>query len=265
MKDIIVRSNWGMEINFQHEKQVYVFVDDMSGANTQVDGVKVLYLCEPNEISGLVQAAIINHKAFDYILTHEERVLEECDNAVLFEFGGCWVRNYDFPKKDFSVSTIVGFKRMAEGHKLRHDLWKRQDRVTVPKQFYISGNDPQHLRMPAFGENPVLGNDKTPMFNSMFHIVIENCKKNNWFTEKLIDALQTKTLPIYWGCPNIGDWFNTDGFIIVNDLEDLIEELNKITPELYEEKMSIIEENYEISKNFLNLSDRVADKLKNIL
>lgn len=254
-----------MEVDFQHEKQVYLFVDDLSGAHAQVDGVKVLYLCEPNEISGMVQSAIINHKSFDYILTHEPAVLEQCDNAVIFEFGGCWVRDYDFPEKEYSVSTIVGFKRMAEGHRLRHDLWKRQNRVTIPKKFFISGNDPQHLRMPAFENNPVLGKDKTPLFNSMFHIVIENCKKDNWFTEKLIDSLQTKALPIYWGCPNIGDWFNLEGMIIVNDLEDIIREVNNLTPEVYQNKLQAIEENYEKSKDFINLSERVANKLEEIL
>jgi len=265
MKDIIVKSNWGMKVNLQHEKQIYLFVDDLSGANTQVDGVKILYLCEPNEISGLAQKAILESSKFDYVLTHESTVLDRCKNAVLFEFGGCWIQGYEFPEKEFSVSTIVGFKKMAEGHLLRHNLWIRQDAITTPKKFFISGNDPHHLRMPAFGENPVLEGEKTPLFDSMFHIVIENCKKDNWFTEKLIDTLQTKTLPIYWGCPNIGNWFNTDGMIIVNNVDDLIEQVNKLTPELYQEKLSFIERNYEKSKEFINLSDRVADKLKEIL
>ena len=40
MKDIIVRSNWGMQVNLQHEKQIYLFVDDLSGSDMKVDGVK---------------------------------------------------------------------------------------------------------------------------------------------------------------------------------------------------------------------------------
>ena len=263
MHKIKVNSNWGMEIDFSHEKYIEFWVDNFNGIIQSKADVKVLFLCEPVEIVNLTSLAIQNQAHFDYIFTHNQDVLDNCDNAVMFEFGGCWVRDYHFPKKEFSVSTIVGFKKMAQGHVLRHDLWRKQTDIKIPKKFYMSSRGPQGL--PSVEDNPRLGDDKSVLFDSMFHIVIENCARKNWFTEKIIDPFQTKSLPIYWGCPNIGDWFNTDGMIIVNSVDEMIQVCNELTPDVYESKLSAIEENFEISKGFCNLSDRAADKLKELL
>jgi hypothetical protein len=39
----------------------------------------------------------------------------------------------------------------------------------------------------------------------MFHIAVENSFSENWYTEKIGQAFISKTLPIYWGCPNLED------------------------------------------------------------
>jgi len=45
-----------------------------------------------------------------------------------------------------------------------------------------------------------------------FMICFENLSKENYFTEKLINAYYYKTIPIYWGCPNI-DYINLDSML----------------------------------------------------
>ena len=65
-----------------------------------------------------------------------------------------------------------------------------------------------------------------------------------------MDCLQTKTIPIYYGCPNIGNWFNLDGFIIVDNLEDIITACNSLNENSYQEKMAAVEENFEKSKKY---------------
>jgi hypothetical protein len=45
-----------------------------------------------------------------------------------------------------------------------------------------------------------------------FMICFENISKENYFTEKLINAYYYKTIPIYWGCPNI-DYINLDSIL----------------------------------------------------
>lgn len=46
-------------------------------------------------------------------------------------------------------------------------------------------------------------------------MVVENVRQRNYFSEKLIDALLTRTVPVYWGCPNIGDYFDSAGFVLI--------------------------------------------------
>ena len=68
--------------------------------------------------------------------------------------------------------------------------------------------------------------DKKHLFKSQFSIAIESTSVENYFSEKLIDCLITKTIPIYWGCPNIEEFFDTRGMIIVNSVDDLIKKVN---------------------------------------
>ena len=73
-----------------------------------------------------------------------------------------------------------------------------------------------------------------------YSVVIENVRERNYFTEKLIDALLCGTVPIYWGCPNIGDFFDTTGMMICESEADIQAALDK-----YDEKSMNGEEDSE--------------------
>ncbi len=151
---------------------------------------------------------------------------------------------------------------MAPGHHLRQKVWFKESRIkNVPTKFFISGN---FGGIENYNNNPVLGDDKSLLFNTQFHICIENSKRNNWFTEKLIDCLQTKTIPIYWGCPNISNWFNMDGFFIVDSLDDIISSCNSLNENTYQDKILAVEENFEKSKIYATISDRLILKIKEL-
>jgi thermostable 8-oxoguanine DNA glycosylase len=95
----------------------------------------------------------------------------------------------------------------------------------------------------------------------MFSITIENCKKDFYFSEKLIDCFITGTIPIYWGCPSIGNFFNEKGIIVFNNIDDLKDILKDIDKKYYDERKKYILENYEISKNYLVADDIIFEKL----
>ena len=102
--------------------------------------------------------------------------------------------------KKFCVSTVCGRKGITENRLIRERLYLRQKEILIPKDFYVSGNEGME------GEK-ILGDSKLPLFESMFHICIENISQKNWFTEKLIDPIVRKSIPIYIGCPNIDSYF----------------------------------------------------------
>jgi hypothetical protein len=83
--------------------------------------------------------------------------------------------------------------------------------------------------------------------NPMFHVCVENVKHNNWYTEKIGEALCTKTVPIFWGCPNIGEYYDSRGIITFETEEELVNIVNNLTPELYKEMKPYIDYNYNIA------------------
>lgn len=264
MKNIKIHCSWDLKFDLYNEKQVELYVENIPSTPIPDNTIRVVLLIEPIDILDLNNIAINAYKMgyYNFILTHNEELLKEIPSSYLFEFGTTWIKNYEFKDKKFGISTLVGGKLQAPGHQLRQKVWFKENRIKNPTFFFLSGN---LGGIENYKNNPVLGSNKEPMFDWEFHICIENAKRNNWFTEKLIDCLQTKTIPIYWGCPNIGNWFNLDGFYIVDTLEDIINTCNSIDEDSYQKKLYAVEDNYQRSKKFSTISDRVAEKINEII
>lgn len=84
----------------------------------------------------------------------------------------------------------------------------------------------------------------------MFSVTIENNKQDYYFTEKIIDCFLTGTVPIYYGCPSIGKFFNINGIIVIDSLDDIIRILPTITVDLYNQMKPYIEENYKTAQKY---------------
>jgi hypothetical protein len=82
---------------------------------------------------------------------------------------------------------------------------------------------------------------------------MENATYSNMFTEKLTDCFMTGTIPVYFGMPNIGDFFNMDGIIILDEIFNI----ETLTFSLYLSKLEAVIENFEIAKNMLVAEDYI--------
>lgn len=54
-----------------------------------------------------------------------------------------------------------------------------------------------------------------------FNLSIENDYYNNWVTEKFFDAILMDCVPIYYGCANIRELFPEDGYILLDNIDDM--------------------------------------------
>lgn len=77
-----------------------------------------------------------------------------------------------------------------------------------------------------------------------FSLCFENGAHSGYTTEKLIQALAARTIPIYWGDPKVDKVFNTGAFVNAGEyetLDDVVARVKEIdeSPELY---MSILRE-----------------------
>ena len=85
-----------------------------------------------------------------------------------------------------------------------------------------------------------------------FSIAIENWDQDNYFSEKIMDCFMVGTVPIYKGCRKIKEYFNKDGMIMVNNVQDVINVLQTLSFDRYEKMKSAIEENFEIAKKHID-------------
>ena len=233
----------------------------------------ILMISEPNQLFGIHDWAINNHHLFDIVLAWGQDILDKCPNALFFPFGISWldkeyVNNVNNINKRFEVSFLCGGKQRIEGHHLRHRLHKRENEITIPKQWYYTlpdydYNEGHHTIIKYDGKPP--GHEKLRLWESMFSICVENSSNRGYHTEKVIDAFLSKTIPIYWGCSNLEELgYDPNGFIYCKDENEIIIETNKLTIEDYHNKKEAIEYNFELAKHYANLTKRLAETLKEI-
>jgi hypothetical protein len=229
---------------------------------------------EPNQLFGIHNWAIQNHHSFSLVLTWGQEILDNCSNAMFFPMGISWldkeyIDNVDKLEKKFEVSFLCGGKQRIEGHHLRHRLHKRENEITIPKQWYYTlpdydYNNGHHTIIKYEDKSP--GHEKKRLWNSMFTIAVENSSNRGYHTEKIIDAFLSKTFPIYWGCPNLEELgYDPNGFIYCNNEDEIIAAANTLTPELYAERKAAIDYNYELAKHYADIFGRFKSVMEAIV
>ena len=206
---------------------------------------KIAWLMEPKDFSIKCYDAVLHYaNEFDYILSYDDYVLKRLGNALYYPWGSSWVgfRENANLIKDKNVSIIASAKKMLEGHKLRHQI------IQENKNIDSYGSEYRVLPAGASGKSSALDSYR-------YSLVIENSRINNYFTEKLIDCMICKTIPIYWGAPNIDKFFNMDGFINFTSSSEMPAILSMCNEEYYNSKLNAIEENYRLAQKYLVSED----------
>jgi hypothetical protein len=128
-------------------------------------------------------------------------------------------------EKEFKISIIVGNKNQTRGHQLRQQIL-HENFLNVT--YYVSNSR-------VHPGKELVGPSKFKTFQTyQYQIVIENSQQTNYFTEKLLDCLITKTIPVYWGCPNISEFFDTTGWLFFDSFETLLQQIQKLDETYYE-------------------------------
>lgn len=121
----------------------------------------------------------------------------------------------DYLDKNKEISLIASDKKLSSGHKLRFDFIRK-----VKKYF--------GKRIEVFGIGIYPISDKWDALSPYkYSIVIENTRQKDYWSEKLMDSFLAYTYPIYYGCPNIMDFFPEDSISII-DINDPIESIKII-------------------------------------
>jgi hypothetical protein len=250
------------EKKLEHLKHIdfSLFIDDTPQNNSQLSDINILVLQEPNEYFGLHDYAIINQKIFNVIYTWNYKLLNICNNTFPLFFGSTWIKpehyNIEYDKK-LQVSHLCGILNKTYGHSLRHELLFREFEILTDTKFYRTYGDRFNM--------DTVSQDKVDVFgNSMYGVAIENSNTHNYFTEKLTDLFLLKTIPIYWGCSNIGDFFDVEGIIQVQNVDDIIKKANKLDINYYNERKEVINKNWLMAKDYLDYEKRIVNKIEEL-
>lgn len=238
---------WDRE-NIDYDKDTIVYTDLLLSRAIN-NGKSYAWLIEPMCINNFSYDYVINNiKNFKKVFTHEKELLDIGEPFEMVPFGCCWIdfSNQKIYNKKKNISIISSGKKSTDGHILRHNIISKY------------GSD---INVYGRGYNPIPFKIDG-LKDYRFHIVVENCKRDYWFTEKLIDCFRTGTIPIYWGCPSIGDFFDLNGIITFNNIDDLADIISNLNEDLYNLKLESIVYNFNESKKYILPDDIIYGKLK---
>jgi hypothetical protein len=201
------------------------------------------WLCESKTIIPRIydwakQNVVLLKNNYIKVFTHDAELATYSD---VFQLTQCSAKSYFvhgelYPKTKL-VSMIASDKTMCD-----EQVYRQQMIQKFSNKCDHFGRGYRHIE-----------NKEDGLKDYCFSIVMENATYPNMFTEKITDCLMTGTIPIYYGISNIGDYFDTNGIITLNDnfkIEDL-------SFELYYSKIEAVKNNLQLSLDLLTAEDYI--------
>lgn len=244
-----VRDSYGFQFTFYTDKCL------SRVENKNPKSINVAWLLESPEINLSAYDFIYNNYAkFDYVITHDKEILEKIPNSFYYSAGRSWIKrkHVNIYPKSKDVCLIASLKKDLVGHKFRYEILEKCGRK-ISQPFGVS-------------EETKFARKIDVLKDFMYAIEVQNCKKDFYYTERLIDCFLTGTIPIFWGCPNIGKFFNTEGILSFDTIEELRVILTKIGVGDYNKRSSAILENFTKAHKYFLLEDQIyMDFIRHIL
>jgi len=200
-------------------------------------GRKVAWLLEPPWKPSAYEQALRLQDQFEFILTYRAGM---GNKALFYPLGGSWLVDWDVYDKHELVSLMVSERAESEGHQLRHQIAN-----SLPIADHTYGRGTREIESKA-----------DALRHYYYSIVVESWRGNWYFSEKLIDCLSQGTVPIYWGCPDIGRFFDEDGIISFTTLTELDYILAYVVNvEDYARRLPAIRYNLEVAREYACAED----------
>ena len=236
-----IRNGTGLVNLYVNGEALKVLEDDS-------DKPKFIWLLESREIIPEQYKFIEDNYDFvasrvDGIFTADQRLTTEAgpDGKFLFCISNAapWVMDRAVYKKSKLVSMIASNKGYTEGH-------RRRLRVV---QAFVDKFGQDDLYGWGLTHELPLKEKSTGLKDYMCSFACENANYPTYFTEKLTDCFACGTIPVYYGTAGVAQYFNPDGIIFLDSAAPWVSiPWEKLTPEYYESKKDVIQENFEIAQ-----------------
>ena len=216
----------------ESDRQVNMYVDNnVYFLNDKDDPDAVCLLIEPRAIIPMTYKWVEEHfPKFRYVFTFDSQMLKNLPNAKLLIYGTI-MAEFPTPHKTKNISMACSNKDFCEGHLNRQRVARELTGI-----------------IDTFGKfKGEYVDDKTIYDGYRFNVAMENYQDGYYFTEKICNCFASRVVPIYYGCPNIGEYFDTDGIVICDSPDDVIaktQEILKNPEDEYNKRISAIEDNF---------------------
>lgn len=196
-----------------------------------------------------------NHQHFDYIMSPYYSFKDLVGKKYLWVPAlSSRIKYHEFGmyEKTRNMSIVASFKDWTYGHKLRHVVINEFN-----KYFDVYGSGYNNI----VNEHGKL----VTIAPYRFSICILNAIEDDYFTEALTDLLAVGTIPIVFGTKNITKYWNPDGIVVFQSLEELKDLLPTLTEDYYKSRIDAVRENIEITKNYVTIPDFIYTNYKTLL
>lgn len=154
--------------------------------------------------------------------------------------------------KNKLISVISSDKCFTDGH---------QKRIRFVRELKSVFGD----NIDVFGRGINTFSDKWDVIAPYkYHIVIENGRYKDYFTEKLMDCYLGQAYPFYYGCSNIEEYYNSKAMEVINidDVDGAIRTIqNAIKSNIYEQRKPYIEEAKNMTLDKYNLFALMVEEI----
>ncbi len=218
---------------------------------------KVAFLLETKFIAWWTYSrAERDRDVFDVILTYDDELIaRHPDKCVFFPHGGCSLPSEQ--RQLYDKTKLVSFwatnRKTTPGHSARHEFYE----IYTNRKTNWASPFLQNIEIDCWGQ--LANNYAKTMLDClkdyMFQIVMENNISDTYFSEKLIDCLVTGTIPIYRGTRRSGKFFDPDGILHFDTMEQLLEILQNLTPQSYYARLEAVRANFVAAQNFVLAED----------
>lgn len=156
-------------------------------------------------------------------------------------------------KKTKLISLIFSSKAKSKNHKFRKDI--------------VDMIQTNNLNVDMYGPivNKFVEKKSDAINNYMFHIVVENCNNDGYYSEKTLDCFLTGTVPIIYGDSCIINNYNKDGIIFFKNIQTLKNLILTLTENDYINRLDKIKENYDKACIHVTPEDYIYDNFKELL
>ena len=223
-------------------------------------------LCDPNTFHPYEWLAK-NHHHFDYVMS-TYRYLESIVGSnkyrwICFHIGGIPYDQFGMYEKERLVSIIASHKTWTNGHKMRHEIVRKfRKYIDVYGKGYNTLIDEYSLDpvTKEVGMGKIIG-----LAPYCYSIIVPNTNIDDFFSEQLTDAMAVGTIPVFCGTKNVVNYFDPNGIIQFNSVDELGEILPTLTKELYQSKIEAVMKNLETAKTYKTTVDWLYDHKKDFL